>query len=364
MSKNSTSTGVIILGGLAFLLIIFSFFAPYLFTGESSYDRYNFTQTGPIGDTIGGLMNPFIAIAGVITTFLAFLMQVRANEIQRTQFLETLQKEENKEKWDSFYNLQILAIDIDNIIKNINTNIDSIDKFLAAIKDNPYNTCILLHTPLKQYDRIKQIPRQLVFRGFDLYIRPIDKDWTLKFNGLYNTIDFVPECLENLYSIVQHHNDDIFKIKSKLREELITLDEKCYNIINSDPKTKTFDHFFYKAVIELLTQHRQEIQNSVKEAREGNFIIHKQILQNFNSQMEPIYLGKDNHTIEKDLLYQIHNIILEINHIEQLSNQIIPQVIKVRQLLNDNEDSSKNKLIIIKGLIDKAIETSKIPTSK
>lgn len=362
MNKNSTSTGVIILGGLAFLLIIFSFFAPYLFTGESSYDRYNFTQTGPIGDTIGGLMNPFIAIAGVITTFLAFLMQVRANEIQRTQFLETLQKEENKEKWDSFYNLQILAIDIDNIIKNINTNIDSIDKFLAAIKSNPYNTCILLHTPLKQYDRIKQIPRQLVFRGFDLYIRPLNKDWTLKFNELYNTIDFVPECLENLYSIVQHHNDDIFKIKSKLREELIKLDDKCCDIINSSPKT--FDDFFCEAVVELLSQHRKEIQNSMKENREGNFKIHKQILQSFNSQMEPIYLEQSGYTTEKDFIDFIHTIILEINHIEQLSNQIIPEVEKVKQMLNNKEDSPKNKLIIIKGLIDKAIETSKITTSK
>lgn len=362
MNKNSTSTGVIILGGLAFLLIIFSFFAPYLFTGESSYDRYNFTQTGPIGDTIGGLMNPFIAIAGVIMTFLAFLMQVRANEIQRKQFLETLQKEDNKEKWDSFYNLQILAIDIDNIIKNINTNIDSIDKFIAAIKENPYNTCILLHTPLKQYDRIKQIPRQFVFRGFDLYIRPLDKDWTLKFNGLYNTIDFVPECLENLYSIVQHHNDDTFNIKNKLREDFIELDNKCYNIINSTPKP--YSSLFYSEVSDLLQKHREEIKKSKENNKEGDLKIHKQILEKFNRTIEPVYLSYDSNTTEKKLLHLIQGIILEINHIEQLSNQIVPEVKKVRQILNDNENSSKNKLTRIKELINKAIETSKTPTSK
>lgn len=62
--------------------MIFSFYAPFLFTRKSPVEGLNFSQTGQIGDTIGGIMNPFIAICGVIVTGLAFYMQYNANKIQ------------------------------------------------------------------------------------------------------------------------------------------------------------------------------------------------------------------------------------------------------------------------------------------
>lgn len=82
--------------GLIFagLMIGGSCFAPFLLTRKSINEDFNFTNTGQIGDTIGGLMNPFIAIAGVIVTGLAFYIQYKANEQQRTLFLA--EQEENK----------------------------------------------------------------------------------------------------------------------------------------------------------------------------------------------------------------------------------------------------------------------------
>ena len=46
--------------------------------------------SGPIGDTIGGLVNPFIALAAVIVTGLAFYMQYEANKQAREHFYEGL----------------------------------------------------------------------------------------------------------------------------------------------------------------------------------------------------------------------------------------------------------------------------------
>ena len=66
----------------ALIIISVGCFAPWLFTLPGTPD---FTNTGQIGDTIGGTMSPFVGIAGVIMTFVAFMMQVRANEIQREQ---------------------------------------------------------------------------------------------------------------------------------------------------------------------------------------------------------------------------------------------------------------------------------------
>ncbi|MFA4867970.1 MAG: putative phage abortive infection protein [Pedobacter sp.] len=75
-----------------------AFFAPFLFTRDSATEDFDFTQTGAIGDTIGGLMNPFIALAGVIVTGLAFYMQYRANLLQRELF--NIQSKNDKESFE------------------------------------------------------------------------------------------------------------------------------------------------------------------------------------------------------------------------------------------------------------------------
>lgn len=53
---------------------------PAFFTKSGELD---FSNTGEIGDTIGGIMGPFVAIAAAILTFLAFWIQFKANEQQR-----------------------------------------------------------------------------------------------------------------------------------------------------------------------------------------------------------------------------------------------------------------------------------------
>ncbi|WP_293307748.1 putative phage abortive infection protein [Pedobacter sp. UBA5917] len=92
------------LGWLSILLLFFSvasigfsFYAPFLFTGKKISIQLPFTpETGSIGDTVGGLMNPFIALAGVIVTGLAFFMQYRANKLQIRLF-EKGQKDSNEQ---------------------------------------------------------------------------------------------------------------------------------------------------------------------------------------------------------------------------------------------------------------------------
>lgn len=86
---------IIILVIISILLFIFSFIAPYLFTLKTSVLNQDFSKTGAIGDTIGGLMNPFIALSGVCVTFLAFFMQYKANKIQVKNF-RAEQKKNNK----------------------------------------------------------------------------------------------------------------------------------------------------------------------------------------------------------------------------------------------------------------------------
>ena len=60
------------------VIVFFALVAPWLFTGFSTPIVFN-ENTGYIGNTFG-IMSPFIAIAAVIVTYLAFRMQLDANE--------------------------------------------------------------------------------------------------------------------------------------------------------------------------------------------------------------------------------------------------------------------------------------------
>ena len=80
---------------VALLFVILSFLMPYLLTQFSLF-KIDLSETGSIGDTIGGIMNPFVAIGGIIITFLAFYMQFKANHLQRELFNEQIKKEKDQ----------------------------------------------------------------------------------------------------------------------------------------------------------------------------------------------------------------------------------------------------------------------------
>jgi hypothetical protein len=69
---------------LVLILLLISFL-PYLFTTRSWFG-IDFSTSGQVGDTIGGIMGPFIAVVASILTFAAFMIQVKANELQAEQF--------------------------------------------------------------------------------------------------------------------------------------------------------------------------------------------------------------------------------------------------------------------------------------
>jgi hypothetical protein len=86
LKLDGLSIGILI---ISIIMIFFSFIAPIIFVNESLLG-IDFSDKGQIGDTIGGLMNPFIAISGVLLTFLAFYIQFKANRLQRDLFRQEL----------------------------------------------------------------------------------------------------------------------------------------------------------------------------------------------------------------------------------------------------------------------------------
>lgn len=103
-------TKYLLLAGL--VLIIFSM--PVVLTQYSYFKTFNFTQTGQIGDTIGGITAPFINLLGAILVFLSFKQQIKANEIQTNALLNEIKRNENERKYNS------LMTDINNLRADIN----------------------------------------------------------------------------------------------------------------------------------------------------------------------------------------------------------------------------------------------------
>lgn len=88
------------------ILVFFIGFLPYLITTRSWFN-IDFSTTGQVGDTIGGIMGPFIAIIAAFLTFGAFWVQYQANQNQREQFQTQL----NEQKAESLKQEQLVRIE-------------------------------------------------------------------------------------------------------------------------------------------------------------------------------------------------------------------------------------------------------------
>lgn len=84
VNKNYIITPLIV---ISVILVVVSFLTPYFYTDTDIGNSISFTQkTGYTGDTLGGIMNPFIALAGAVLTFIAFYIQKIANDDIKNQF--------------------------------------------------------------------------------------------------------------------------------------------------------------------------------------------------------------------------------------------------------------------------------------
>ena len=320
---------------IAILMILFSLVAPIIFT--EFYSKWNFTKTGQIGDTIGGIMNPFIAIGGVIATLLAFFMQIQANKIQRQQFIKSLDKSAIDEKIDCYYKLSLISLDLDNVIKDIKIRVKDIGTFINNINENPFKMSILHRAPLINYDRIVILDRLSTYKGFKMFLS--DERWVILFNNLYFNLDYIPEAFKNVYEISKNHDADIFKQKTNIRDMLLNLEE------DFDTYNKELELFERIAIKQYLNRYKNEISLSIQEKRESDLKI---IMQTISSLLFECIT-------HKKILFSIKKIILEFNHITQKNDHLIVEFTK----FNNQMDIVNQSMIEIRDGIKVALnETS------
>lgn len=80
--------------------------APYILTQFSLWPYLDFSETGSIGDTIGGITAPIINLFAAFLVYLAFREQVKANDIQ----VEALDEERKVRKIESSFNTTLTEL--------------------------------------------------------------------------------------------------------------------------------------------------------------------------------------------------------------------------------------------------------------
>jgi len=93
LSKN---TGVLFL-----FTSVITLLAPYFLTQFSIWPYVDFSRTGSIGDTIGGITAPIINLFAAFLVYVAFREQIKANELQ----VKSLNSEKSHRKTESAFNV-------------------------------------------------------------------------------------------------------------------------------------------------------------------------------------------------------------------------------------------------------------------
>jgi hypothetical protein BACCOPRO_00712 len=342
--------------GIAVLLIILSFFAPIIFTQASS--KWNFTETGQIGDTIGGIMSPFIAIGGVIMTFLAFYMQVKANRLQREQFLKGLNKDRVDEKIDCYYKLNLLKIDLEKIIKDIPDRVKGLNAFVEAEKENPFILNPLIRRQISDYETAKEINRLDFYKSFKYFLSD-NGEWVKNFQNLFAVLNYLPIGFGTIYSIVDNHLKEIFEIKDEVRKRLIALEKKCVSLlnINNDSQLHLTSNVF---MVNFLKNYRAEIMELLEVDKPSEVNMRKilTVVSNFSNSVEEYFnVAPGNYYKELcDIVTDAAEIAIKLNSIPPKSLQVIVSIESFVSILMKEGEGVYGKLGEILALINSGAE--------
>lgn len=196
----------------AIIVIVFALSAPYLFTRNGIID---FTETGQIGDTIGGTMGPFIALAGVIVTFLAFLMQKKANDIISEQHEDDKKREGERLRNEYSARVELLKSDLMDAKQDIAQRISFLKKHRDLLQENPFRTSRLEDCPAEMYSRMSSSNRDSIFLALtNLEIASPEKI----LHAYYTVPDYLTPSIKLIREITDSHSNDTYKQLTVIRD--------------------------------------------------------------------------------------------------------------------------------------------------
>lgn len=202
-------TVTIILLTLSGIISIFSFFAPYYFTQSAKNSNLDFTATGAIGDTLGGIMNPFIALVGILLTFLAFYMQIKANQIQKKIFFDGLNIEKEKElaneKKEHLTKLKVVKALLNSMMSYYKINGVNLNEFIQLEKSKPLAPNIYASSTSASYQNFLKLDLLETYNSLVYYFQDKEVEWEKDFIQVLDYLDFYDKMIIELRTKYQDH---------------------------------------------------------------------------------------------------------------------------------------------------------------
>jgi len=80
--------------------VIFMVLSPWIFTRPALIDNFDFSTSGQIGDTIGGITAPIISLIGAVLVYLSFRAQIEANNNQEKALKEEISRNKKERNFE------------------------------------------------------------------------------------------------------------------------------------------------------------------------------------------------------------------------------------------------------------------------
>lgn len=238
---------------LSVVLLIYSFYYIYQYYGMNNLitsvpkNRNNdgeILNPNEIGDSIGGTLNPIIAITASMLTFLAFYIQYKANKSQKEIFNLSLDNEVSKLTREKeikelevikYYqtNLKIFKTLIESMVVYFEENGRYAKTFIEEERSFLLGSNILKYSTDSSFKYFEKLEFREIYNSIVYYFneRYPSIDWEDDFIEVLNIIEFYNKFLSESRDAFKKHSTSKYK---NLTEVGLRLDEKMGDVFSDE----------------------------------------------------------------------------------------------------------------------------------
>ena len=333
-------------------LLIISIFTIYFvtfliintFSDDVTYGYIDFSRVEI--QNFSGLLSVIFGLFGIV-------LIIDTIKQQEDQNIKARNNKEQEEKDELKYKLELLKVDLKNIMEDMTQKSEYIDECAQQLKTTS-NSTILKQTSSRNFTRAIEMDRLAIFKSFKLYW-PDRENWINDFSQLYNILDYLSQFYNSVYTKYEYHSKDIYTKKMDIRNDLISLMERCdETIFKLESDTLNF-----KFIIDVILKLKSDYEdNIVSESQIDGSDLKETNFQDIKSQVIDIFIAKATKVTEGfplptgilPLIAYSKNINIKIDHIKSENINFGKMLEVENNKIYLNEDSTLKK---IKSLYDK-----------
>ncbi|MPQ49100.1 hypothetical protein GCQ56_19040 [Marinifilum sp. N1E240] len=223
--------------------VILVFIAMYLFTRPAIFDIWDFSETGPVGDTIGGISAPVINLFGAFLVYISFKEQIKANDNQSIALAD--EKREN------------------NKSNQYNRHLSLLDEVKNRLHDLQFVVVIPIETSIKE-SNIQ--PLVVTYNGIDALNEAINRQYSKNGKNSKSYLKYKNERF-NTYGIFLNFQfvlTTVYDLIERIETNIDDKQDQTFLISNLDLFYKIYLLSFANRIISAFDFGQEEIKELIK----------------------------------------------------------------------------------------------------